>query len=50
MAQVLPLHHVHGVVNVVTCALWAGAICEMMPKFDSAKVWKRYFFLLIILL
>ena len=24
---VLPLHHVHGIVNVLTCALWAGARC-----------------------
>eukprot|EP00026_Physarum_polycephalum_P005023 Phypoly_transcript_05049.p1 GENE.Phypoly_transcript_05049~~Phypoly_transcript_05049.p1 ORF type:complete len:550 (+),score=76.05 Phypoly_transcript_05049:76-1650(+) len=40
--QVLPLHHVHGVVNVVTCALWSGATCEMMPKFDADKVWKRF--------
>ena len=38
---VLPLHHVHGIVNVVTCALWAGATCDMLPKFDAAKVWSR---------
>lgn len=24
---ILPLHHVHGVVNVVSCSLWAGATC-----------------------
>src|SRR6266571_7562740 len=30
---VLPLHHVHGIVNVLTCALWAGARCDMAPKF-----------------
>ena len=22
---VLPLHHVHGIINVLTCALWSGA-------------------------
>ena len=38
---VLPLHHVHGVVNVLTCALWAGARCEMLPKFDADQVWAR---------
>jgi len=38
---VLPLHHVHGIVNVLTCALWAGARCEMLPKFDAALVWSR---------
>ncbi|SRR6266550_5219813 len=37
----LPLHHVHGIVNVLTCALWAGARCEMLPKFDAARVWSR---------
>jgi malonyl-CoA/methylmalonyl-CoA synthetase len=26
----LPLHHVHGIVNVVACALWSGATCEML--------------------
>jgi len=36
----LPLHHVHGIINVVSCALWAGAICEMLPRFAGA-VWDR---------
>jgi len=39
--NVLPLHHVHGVVNVVTCALWAGATCELPSGFDAAHVWRR---------
>jgi malonyl-CoA/methylmalonyl-CoA synthetase len=38
---VLPLHHVHGIVNVLTCALWAGAVCEMLPAFDADAVWDR---------
>jgi malonyl-CoA/methylmalonyl-CoA synthetase len=38
---VLPLHHVHGIVNVVLCALWAGAECEMLPRFDAEAVWER---------
>ncbi|HEV2131852.1 MAG TPA: acyl-CoA synthetase, partial [Longimicrobiaceae bacterium] len=38
---ILPLHHVHGIVNVLTCALWTGAICEMLPKFDADAVWTR---------
>ena len=37
----LPLHHLHGIVNVLCCALWAGATCEMMPQFDAGKVWAR---------
>ncbi|HEX2091466.1 MAG TPA: acyl-CoA synthetase [Longimicrobiaceae bacterium] len=38
---VLPLHHVHGIVNVLTCALWAGAVCEILPRFDADAVWER---------
>jgi len=38
---VLPLHHVHGIVNVLGCALWAGAACEMLPAFDAEVVWDR---------
>ncbi len=37
----LPMHHVHGIVNVLTCALWAGAVCEMLPAFDADTVWDR---------
>lgn len=37
----LPLHHVHGIVNVLTCALWSGAACEMLPEFDADAVWRR---------
>jgi malonyl-CoA/methylmalonyl-CoA synthetase len=37
----LPLHHVHGIINVVGCALWSGAACEMLPRFDAAVVWDR---------
>ena len=37
----LPLHHVHGIVNVVSCALWSGAVCEMLPRFGAHAVWDR---------
>ena len=37
----LPLHHVHGIVNILTCALWSGATCEILPAFDAAEVWGR---------
>jgi malonyl-CoA/methylmalonyl-CoA synthetase len=37
----LPLHHIHGLINVLTCALWSGAACEVMPAFDAARVWER---------
>lgn len=39
--HVLPLHHVHGILNVLCCALWAGATCEMMPRFEADLFWKR---------
>jgi len=38
---VLPLHHLHGILNVLSCAMWAGAACEMMARFDADEVWKR---------
>jgi malonyl-CoA/methylmalonyl-CoA synthetase len=37
----LPLHHIHGIVNVISCALWVGAICEIFPRFEAQKVWER---------
>jgi malonyl-CoA/methylmalonyl-CoA synthetase len=35
----LPLHHVHGIINVVSCAMWSGATCQMVPRFDANAVW-----------
>jgi len=35
----LPLHHVHGIINVVSCALWARGCCQMLPRFDANAVW-----------
>jgi malonyl-CoA/methylmalonyl-CoA synthetase len=37
----LPLHHVHGIVNVLLCALWSGAVCQILPRFDAVEVWDR---------
>jgi malonyl-CoA/methylmalonyl-CoA synthetase len=37
----LPLHHVHGIINVVGCALWSGATCDMLPRFEANAVWDR---------
>ena len=39
--NILPLHHVHGIINVLSCALWSGACCEFLPKFEAAKVWQK---------
>lgn len=38
---VLPLHHVHGVINVLGCALAAGASCEILPQFEPEAAWDR---------
>jgi malonyl-CoA/methylmalonyl-CoA synthetase len=38
---VLPLNHVHGLINVVCCALAVGAPIEMPPKFDAETSWDR---------
>lgn len=40
--HVLPLHHVHGILAVLLCALRAGALCELAPRFDAEAVWKRF--------
>ena len=39
--SILPLHHIHGIINVLTCALWAGAECHIFSKFDAQIVWNR---------
>jgi malonyl-CoA/methylmalonyl-CoA synthetase len=39
--HVLPLNHTHGVINVLGCALWSGAVCEMAPSFEPSAVWRR---------
>lgn len=37
----LPLHHVHGIINIMSCALWAGAEIEAFPRFDLDAVLRR---------
>ena len=39
---VLPLHHVHGIVNVMLSALWHGATCTLHRRFDAARVWASF--------
>jgi malonyl-CoA/methylmalonyl-CoA synthetase len=38
---VLPLHHVHGIINGLGCALAVTAVCEMPAQFDADLVWDR---------
>ncbi|XP_026974758.1 malonate--CoA ligase ACSF3, mitochondrial isoform X9 [Sagmatias obliquidens] len=40
--HVLPLHHVHGVVNKLLCPLWVGATCVMLPEFSAQLVWEKF--------
>lgn len=37
--NVLPLHHVHGMVNVYSCALWTGASVLELGGFEARKTW-----------
>ncbi len=38
----LPLHHVHGIVNVVCCAMAAGATCQFLNKFSAQEVFNLF--------
>jgi malonyl-CoA/methylmalonyl-CoA synthetase len=37
----LPLHHIHGIINVVCCALWSGAMIEPFARFDLPPILER---------
>jgi len=39
--HILPLHHLHGILNLLCCPLWVGATCEIQNGFDAAAVWDR---------
>ena len=39
---VLPLHHVHGIVNVIGCAMWSGATCEFIPEFSAKEIFRLF--------
>ncbi len=39
--HVLPLNHTHGVINILACALWNGAVCEFAGGFDAHRTWQR---------
>lgn len=38
----LPLHHVHGIINVVSSALWAGATVQFIHPFDAKQVFEIF--------
>ena len=37
----LPLHHVHGIVNILLSALWNRCTCEILSQFNAVEVWER---------
>lgn len=37
----LPLHHIHGIINITGCALWTGALIEPFPRFDLNAIFDR---------
>jgi len=39
---VLPLHHVHGIINVVCCSLWSGATCTFVPQFVPKTIFNLF--------
>jgi malonyl-CoA/methylmalonyl-CoA synthetase len=39
---VLPLHHVHGIINVIGCSMWAGACCEFVTNFSASEVFEIF--------
>jgi len=39
--NVLPWHHLHGILNVLGSALYSGGCCEIEPRFEAERVWRR---------
>ncbi|MSR12784.1 MAG: long-chain fatty acid--CoA ligase [Gammaproteobacteria bacterium] len=37
----LPLHHIHGIINILCCGLWAGATVHLFAKFDMPVITKN---------
>jgi malonyl-CoA/methylmalonyl-CoA synthetase len=37
----LPLHHVHAIINILTCGLWSGATVDVFESFDADRVLAR---------
>ncbi|KAG0644665.1 hypothetical protein HOY80DRAFT_1019493 [Tuber brumale] len=42
LLHVLPLHHVHGIVNATLAPLLAGGTVEYLFPFNAQKVWSRF--------
>ena len=35
---ILPLHHIHGIINSLSCPLWIGAKVDILGAFEVEKV------------
>ena len=42
LLHILPLHHIHGLVNGALGALWAGASLRFLPRFEATAVWRSF--------
>jgi malonyl-CoA/methylmalonyl-CoA synthetase len=41
LLHILPMHHIHGIINGLGSALAVGAVCEFPGGFDATAVWTR---------
>lgn len=39
---VLPLHHIHGIINVISCTLFVGGKVEFLPSFSAEAIFERF--------
>ena len=37
----LPLHHIHGIINILSCGLWAGACVDLFAGFDIPAITQK---------
>lgn len=42
IVNVLPLHHIHGIVNVVCCSLWSGATLTFLRPFSADRLFDLF--------
>jgi malonyl-CoA/methylmalonyl-CoA synthetase len=40
--EILPLHHVHGIINVLCCALWSGATVQFLHPFSAKEIFRIF--------
>ncbi|CAM4213503.1 long-chain fatty acid--CoA ligase [Cytophagaceae bacterium 50C-KIRBA] len=39
---VLPLHHIHGIINVISATLYVGGKVEFLPQFSPEEIFARF--------